>query len=582
MTDVAVVFGTGGVRDGRALVVALALLLAFTALGAALAQEGRPDPVRGARIVGALVDGQGQPVAGADVALELPGLAEPAAHASSQADGSFQLAAAEIREGAVLTIHRAHFAPFEREVAAAEVAALAAGGSLALEPLQLQRAITAAFWLASAVFVVVLVLIATGWLHNTLASLLGVGLLFALSYLGVLLSPQLFVFDFATALGFVDWNVIFLILGMMMVIAVVEHTGIFQWLAFAAYRGSRGRLPVLMIVLVLIASVGSAILDNVTTMLLMTPITVRIALAIRVNPLALLMPTVMASNVAGVSTLVGTPTNILIGSFGGLGFNDFLINLTPGALLALAGLIVASLITYRRELAGGSGVSPQLLEKLREGARITEPANLRKAGWVGLGMLVLFVMGEGIHLPPAVTAMMGATALLVWVRPDIESLIKTVDWTTLVFFITLFMVVGAIQEVGVIAQIAVILAGLVGDSLLLSMLVVIWSGALLSTVIANIPFTAAMLPVVGFLTGTVPGAEGGALYYSLSVGSAMGGNGSLIGASANMVTAGISERAGYPISYGYFLRKGFPILLVTVSLATGWLLLRFLVLGGGA
>ncbi len=193
-------------------------------------------------------------------------------------------------------------------------------------------------------------------------------------------------------------------------------------------------------------------------------------------------------------------------------------------------------------------------------------------------MLVLFVAGEGIHLPPSVTALMGATALLVWVRPDVEELIKAVDWTTLVFFITLFMVVGAIQEVGLIAQIAVILAGLVGDNLLLAMLVVIWSGALLSTVIANIPFTAAMLPVIGFLTGTVPGAESKALYYCLSVGSAMGGNGSLIGASANMVTAGIAERAGYPISYGYFLRKGFPALLITVGLSTGWLLLLFLVL----
>lgn len=561
----------------QALLVAALLCGAVFALAA---QERAPAPASGPRVVGVVIDRQGQPVAGAEVELALPGSSDPLAHTRTQPDGSFQLAATPLG-GMVLEVRRPHYRPFRYQSSDGDIAELAAGRSLALEGIVLERAISSGFWVAAAVFALVLLLIATGWLHNTLASLLGVGVLFAASYLGSIVAPGLYVFDFATALAFVDWNVIFLILGMMMVIAVVEHTGVFQWLAFAAYRSSRGRLGLLMVILVLIAGVGSAILDNVTTMLLMTPITVRIALAIGINPLALLMPTVMASNVAGVSTLVGTPTNILIGSFAGLGFNDFLINLTPGVLLALLGLVLYSLFAYRHDLAGDGGTSPQLLAKLREGARITRPADLRKAGWVGLGMLLLFVAGEAIHLPPAVTAIMGATALLVWVRPDIEQLLRTVDWTTLVFFITLFMVVGAIQEVGLISQLALILARLVGDNLLLGMLVVIWSGALLSTVIANIPFTAAMLPVIGFLSGTTPGAENGALYYSLSVGSAMGGNGSLIGASANMVTAGIAERAGYPISYGYFLRKGFPALLVTVTLATGWLLLRFLVLGAG-
>jgi Na+/H+ antiporter NhaD/arsenite permease-like protein len=151
-----------------------------------------------------------------------------------------------------------------------------------------------------------------------------------------------------------------------------------------------------------------------------------------------------------------------------------------------------------------------------------------------------------------------------------------VDWTTLVFFISLFIVVGAIQEVGLISFIAAAIGNLVGDSLLLAILVIIWLSAILSTVVANIPFTAAMLPVVGYLTATIPGAGSMVLFYCLSVGSAMGGNGSLIGASANMVTAGIAERAGYPITYVYFFKKGFPALLITVSLATIWLLIRFL------
>jgi len=368
-------------------------------------------------------------------------------------------------------------------------------------------------------------------------------------------------------------------MGMMMFIAVVERTGIFQWLAFAAYRLSGGRIWLLLAVLMLIAGVASAFLDNVTTMLLMTPISVQIALALGLNPLTLLIPEVMASNVIGVSTLVGTPTNILIGSFANISFNDFLTNLTPGVLLAFVGLFLYSLFIYRRDLAGSGQLSPRLVERLESSAQIEEPEHLRKAGWVGGGMLILFVFGEQIHLTPSVTALMGATALLLWIKPDVEAMIDAVDWTTLVFFIALFIVVGAIQEVGVISALAALIGRLVGESLLLAMMAIIWLGAILSTIVANIPFTAAMLPVVGFLSGTVPGADSKVLFYCLSVGSAMGGNGSLIGASANLVTAGIAERAGYPISYGYFLRKGFPALMLTVGLATVWLLIRFWIMG---
>jgi Na+/H+ antiporter NhaD/arsenite permease-like protein len=225
------------------------------------------------------------------------------------------------------------------------------------------------------------------------------------------------------------------------------------------------------------------------------------------------------------------------------------------------------------------GASPLLLERLAERARITEPDHLKKAGWVGAAMLLLFAFGERFHLVPAVTAIMGATALMVWIRPNIEEMIEAVDWTTLVFFIGLFIVVGAIQEVGLISLVATWIGGLVGGNLLLSMVVVTWFSAVLSTIIANIPFTAAMLPVIGYLSATVPGAESLVLFFCLSVGSAMGGNGSLIGASANMVTAGIAERAGHPITYVYFLRKGLPAMVITVSLALLWLIFRFLVLG---
>ncbi len=225
-------------------------------------------------------------------------------------------------------------------------------------------------------------------------------------------------------------------------------------------------------------------------------------------------------------------------------------------------------------------VSEFLIQKLGERANITEPNNLLKASIVGAGMLILFIFGEKIHIKPAVTAIVGATALLVWVRPNIEEMIEAVDWTTLVFFIGLFIVVGSIQEVGLISLIADFVGKMVSGNLLLAVIATAFLSAILSMVVDNIPFTAAMLPVVGYLTTTIPGADLKVLFFCLSIGAAMGGNGSLIGSSPNLVAAGISDRAGYPVSYLYFLKKGFPALLITVTLATIWLTIKFLVLGG--
>jgi Na+/H+ antiporter NhaD/arsenite permease-like protein len=556
--------------------IGLVLVLPKTGIQA---EESSPSPL----VTGNIYDRQGQPVVGAMITLDSTDENSPLAETTTQPDGRFALLVPQpIPDRLTVRIKRAHYKEASIELDTAATGRLRDGQSIVLPDTTLLRRISLAFWIATLVFVAVLVIIATGKLHNTLAALVGAAFIFAVSYLGRPLAEDLFIFDFRGALGYVDWNVIFLIMGMMIVIAVVERTGIFQWLAFRAYCISGGHLWLLLPILMLVTGVASAFLDNVTTMLLMTPISIQIAMVMGINPLALLMPEVMASNVVGISTLIGTPTNILIGSYGKISFNAFLVNLTPGVLLALVGLIVYSEIIYRRELRadGVGGISQLLLQKLSERARITEPEHLKKAGWVGAGMLSLFVLGEHVHLLPAVTALMGATALLVWIRPDIEEMIEAVDWTTLVFFITLFIVVGAIQEVGLISLIADAIGRLVGSNLLLAMLVIVWFSAMLSTVIANIPFTAAMLPVVGYLTTIVPGAHTKVLFYCLSVGSALGGNGSLIGASANMVTAGIAERAGHPITYFYFLKKGFPALLITVGLATLWLLLHFLVLGG--
>ena len=282
-------------------------------LGQASAQQTPDQPV----IIGALVDAQQQPVEGALITLYRNEV--EITSAISQADGRFLVPVPDpAMETLAIEIERAHYIPSQYQLTSAQVEALTNGQSIILPEVTLDHYIGLAFWLSAAIFVVVLILIASGGVHNTLATLVGASLLLAISYIGHPISEKLFIFDFFGSISYIDWNVIFLIMGMMIFIAIVEHTGIFQWMAFAAYRISRGKMLLLLPILMLITGVASAFLDNVTTMLLMTPITVQIALSVGINPLALLIPEVMASNVIGVSTLVGTPTNILIGSYAGI------------------------------------------------------------------------------------------------------------------------------------------------------------------------------------------------------------------------------------------------------------------------
>lgn len=509
--------------------------------------------------------------------LYVNGNPQPYDEVKSQRDGGFivDLPAGEI-DAVRLEISRPHFQPVTWRAEGADLAELNDGYAIRLPDITLRRRLTTGFWIATCTFAGMLALIATERLHSTMAALLAVAIILGVSLVGRPISEDLFVFGFEQAIDCVDSNVIFLVMGMMIIIGVIEETGIFQWLAYQAYRVSGGRVWLLVVILMLLTSVSSALLDNVTTMLLVAPITLQIALTLGVDPISLLMPEVLASNVGGISTLIGTPTNILIGSYAGIGFNGFVSNLTPGALLAQLALTGYVLLLYRKEYRAASGTpSDRLLARLAENARITQPDRLRKAGGVFLAVIVLFVLGERFHMVPAVTAILGAVTMLLVVRADIQQMLKVVDWTTLVFFIALFVVVGAIQEVGLISRIAAALGRIVGENRTMAVLVIVWASALLSTVVANIPFTAAMLPVVGFLSGLVPGAQTKVLFYSLSIGSAMGGNGSLIGASANMVTAGIAERAGYPITYRAFLRIGLPALFITVAAGTIWLFIRF-------
>jgi len=554
--------------------IVLGLAVLFLAM---ICLPGSAMALGSSALSGQVLDPQGRAIEGAHVALYLNGDSQAVAHTVSDSEGLFLLDLPDESVDRVrLVVDHPHFRPITWQATETELAHLNRGAAVRVPDVVLDRRLTAGFWIATLVFTGVLALIVTERLHTTAAALLGAAVTLVVSLVGGALGDQLFIISFEQAIEYVDFEVIFLVLGMMIIVGTIERTGIFQWAAYQAYRLARGRLWLLVLILMLLTSVASALLDNVTTMLLMAPITLEIALTLGVNPLSLLIPEMLASNVGGISTLIGTPNNILIGSYAGLGFNDFLRNLTPGVLLVQIALTAYVILVYRRQyVAAQTGDSQALLDHLRQNARITKPDILRKAGAVFLGTLVLFVVGESIHLVPAVTAMIGAAATLLVVQADVDEILRVVDWSTLLFFMALFMLVGAIQEVGLISLIGTGIQDLVGESALAATLIVIWGTGLLCLLIPTIPLTAALLPVVGFLSQSIPGAGEQVLFYSLSLGSALGANNSLVGATNNMVAAGIARQAGYPISYRTFLKVGFPAAMLSLAVGTIWILVRF-------
>ena len=560
-------------------VIALVLMTAMLFfVGKAQATQPEPtdeEPVFA--IIGQLVDPQGQPVIEANIQAYGQNEEMQLSETMSREDGSWMLAFQEVPTASLqITIDHPHFKSYQIGIEDNKISDLDTDEAYQLETIVLDRQINASFWAATIIFLAMLLLIAFERLHSTTAALAGLSAVFIVSYIGGAINPNFFIFSFERGLRYINWEVIFLVMGMMIIIAIIEGTGIFQWTAFQAYRVSQGRNWLLVCILMAITAVASALLDNFTTMLLMTPISIQIAIAIGINPLALIIPEILASNVGGISTLVGTPTNIIIGAYAGIGFTDFLRYQTGGVILALTGMGAYILYHYRKELLKPSeSISPALYEKLKENARIEEPDALVKSGFVFLLVLIGFILGERVHLSPAGPAMVGATALLIWLKPDVHQMIKAVDWTTLVFFMALFIVVGAIQEVGVLGLVASGMSTLIGNNLALGTFVIVFGVGTLSTAIANIPLAASMLPVVRFLTLTIPGANNQVLYYALSMGAAMGGNGFLIGGEANLVTAGITAQTDNPITFKEFMRVGLPVTYLTLLIGYIWLMIRF-------
>jgi len=453
----------------------------------------------------------------------------------------------------------------------------ASGEYLAYSLIQLPRSITPAFWIAACVLLVVYIIIALELMHRTLASLFGASIILFISYTAGTFSPDYFILSFEDAISAIDFNVIGLLMGMMMIVGVLKKTGVFQWLSYKSYELAGGNVFVLGLILMLVTALCSALLDNVTTMLLMIPVTIEIALTLKINPITLLMPEVFASNVGGTATLIGDPPNIMIGSYANLTFMDFIVNIGPICVIGLLVSIAYFLFLYKKEYSkgGADAETVQLtMARLREEYRITDVKLLFSSGVILVITIVLFVLHGYLGMEPCIAAMTSAAILLMISRVDIvEMLEHEIEWPTLIFFSMLFIVVAGAEETGLIQVIADWVNHMSQGSLVTAILIILWVSAIASAIIDNIPFTATMLPIVAYLTEVIPGAQSGVLWWALALGACLGGNGTMIGASANVITVGMAERAGYHISFMKYLRIAFVPMLITIVLASAWLLI---------
>jgi Na+/H+ antiporter NhaD/arsenite permease-like protein len=426
--------------------------------------------------------------------------------------------------------------------------------------------------LAVAVFVGAYVLIATERVHRVAAALGGAALMVLV---GATDAESAF-FDPETA---IDWNVIFLLLGMMVIVSVVKQSGLFEYLAIRAAKVAGGRPYRVLVLLVLLTALASALLDNVTTVLLMAPVTLLVCTTIGVRPELFLIAEVLASNIGGAATLVGDPPNIIIASRAGLSFNDFLVNLAPIVVVLVAVFVLMARWLFRSAFT----FHPERVEVLMgldERKAIRDPVLLRRSLAVLATTLLAFVMHGALGTEPSIVALLGAGAMVVVTRVTQPAYLEEVEWSTLVFFAGLFIMVGALVNVGVIDAVGRWMVDTVGQDYLSAMTVLLFGSAVLSAIIDNIPFVATVAPLVSDLVASGTSAQAESLWWALALGSDLGGNATAVGASANVVVLGIAARNGYPISFWRFSRYGLVVAAVTVALSWPYLYLRYFVLAG--
>ncbi|AFM16955.1 Na+/H+ antiporter NhaD-like permease [Mycolicibacterium chubuense NBB4] len=426
--------------------------------------------------------------------------------------------------------------------------------------------------IAIAVFAVAYGLIASDRINKTLAALGGAAIIVAVGLLG---SEDVF---FSRDTG-IDWDVIFLLFGMMIIVSVLRQTGVFEYVAVWAAKRAKGSPLRIMILLVLVTAAASALLDNVTTVLLIAPVTLLVCDRLAINPVPFLMAEVFASNIGGASTLVGDPPNIIIASRAGLTFNDFLVHMLPVIVVIMVVFIALLPWLFR----GSFRVEPERVAdvmSLQEREAIRDPALLVKCGVVLTLVFAAFIGHSVLHIEPSIVALLGAGVLILISGVEKSDYLDSVEWETLLFFAGLFVMVGALVKTGVIADLAKTAVEATGGDALTAVMLVLGVSAPVSGIIDNIPYVATMTPIVSELAaGLSEPTHSNALWWALALGADLGGNLTAVGASANVVMLGIARRAGYEISFWEFTRKGVVVTAVSVVLSAVYLWVRYFIIG---
>ena len=417
-------------------------------------------------------------------------------------------------------------------------------------------------WIAGGTFLIAYALIASERFDRTLVALLGGLLVIAFG-----------VIDQHEAFAAIDFNVIFLLAGMMVLAAGLSRTGFFEWVAGIAIQRSRGRPFRLLVVLALLTALLAAVLDNVTTVVLLTPVTLSVARRLRVSPVPYLLSQVFASNIGGTATLIGDPPNILIGSAAGLDFDDFLLNLAPVVALILLAFVGLMWLAWGRGLEDAADRLDALSAVDPSDAITDRPLMVRALVVLG-ATIVGFVVHSAIGLEAATIALLGATVLMIVGRLDPHETLREIEWNTLFFFVGLFMLVEAVVHVGIVGGVADRLADAVAGRNEVATLGTLWFSALASAVVDNIPYTATAIPIVERLIAT--GLNGEPLWWALALGACLGGNLTVVGASANIVVANLAARDGHAITFREFLKYGTGVVAMSLAISTGYLWVRYL------
>jgi Na+/H+ antiporter NhaD/arsenite permease-like protein len=435
-----------------------------------------------------------------------------------------------------------------------------------------------AFWAATLIFVLAYVVIVSEKIHKTIVAVFAASLMLVLR---ILQQHEAFHVE---ELG-VDWNVVFLLISMMIIINIMRPTGFFEYIAIRGARLGKGDPLRIMIIFAVVTAALSALLDNVTTVLLIAPVTLLIADALEVDAVPFLIMEVMASNIGGTATLIGDPPNIMIASKARLSFMDFIVHLTPIVLVMMVGLVFIIKIVFGKKLHATEENKKRVLS-LNENDAIKDPVMLKKSLFVLALVLTGFVFHGVLHYEPATVALFGAGVLLLLSKTkEPHHILAEVEWPTIFFFIGLFIIVGGVVKVGLIEMMSLKMLQLTQGNLFATSMVMLWFSAVASAIVDNIPYVATMNPlVINMAEKLWPGETGPALlqhkelmpiWWSLALGACLGGNGSAIGASANVIVVGLAERAGKKISFVRFLAYGVPIMLYTLVISTIYVWLRY-------